>query len=458
MMDQTCDRPGNDEKREPTEVQLRLLELMDDIHSICQKKGLHYILFGKTAGMATSFGHFQGTEYNFEILMPLQDVVELRKYVEENLSDSRAMESWEDNEELRQMIFRFVDKKSLLIDGTVGDYYTKPGVAVTIYVTRPARADDANISAERYIQYLNSTGRKPKYSASDLKKMYEFVRKNGVEAAIREYDDPDIKELTQYAGGLRKGWLRCLFTGKKKTARWVLRKNIELAKKGGKEQIYVTRPGHRFAFSPSLFKKPGTVEFEGHTYHIAGDYEGYMKKMYGASWRTRSTERYYSDTMRLRLICDMDCPYEDYLDFLGEDSQVLHEIALDRRDYTQWSREIHQPLEKRAKHDFIEVRSSVDRIDVWMMIRDRMDEIRKAAETKDIPALKELLEDYLERTDYFYSEKIGFYIDEELFSIASMVWEADGRKDFADKVYELVPDHYRKESVEDYLKQIMLNR
>ena len=451
MMNQTINNSAGGQRREPTKVQQRILELMDDIHEICVKKGLHYILFGKTAGMATAYGHFQEDEYNFEIMMPLLDAVKLRQYVEKNMSDTRAIESWEDNEALRQMVFRFVDKKSLLIDGTVGDYYCKPGVAVTIFVTRPSRADDANISAERYIQYLNSTGRKPKYSASDLKKMYECVQKKGVEAAIEEYHEPRIKEITRFAGGLRKGWIRCALTGKKRTARWILRQNIELAKKGGKEQIYVTRPGHRFAFSPKLYQNPGQVSFEGHTYWVAGDYEGYMKKMYGAKWKTRSVERYISGTERLRLICDTECPYEDYLEFLGEDKPVLKDIIMDRRDYTQWLNEIHSPLEEKALKDFLEIRRSVDRIDVWMMLRDRMEEIRQAGEREDLDSLRVLLEDYLERTDYFYSENIGFYINKELFSLASRLWEADGRTGYAEKVYALVPEHYRQDTVEDYL-------
>ena len=44
-------------------------------------------------------------------------------------------------------------------------------------------------------------------------------------------------------------------------------------------------------------------------------------------------------------------------------------------------------------------------------------------------------------------------IDDELFSYAKMIWESEGKGDYADKVYELVPDLYKKESVEDYLKQ-----
>ena len=453
----TSDNLQDDVYSGPTEVQERLLELMDDIHSICRKEGLHYILFGKTAGMAVTYGHFQGSEYNFEILMPLMDVVKLGQYVDKHMSETRAMESWEDNEELKQMVFRFVDKKSLLIDGTVGDYFTKPGIAVTIFVTRPSRADDANLSAERYIQYLNSTGRKPRYSASDLKKMYEYLQKHGEAAAVREFNEPEIKELTRYAAGLRKGWLRCLLTGKKRTARWVLRRNIELAEKGGKEQIYVTRPGHRFAFSPRLYEHPGTVEFEGHTYQIAGDYEGYMKKMYGERWKTRSAERYLSSTSRLRLICDTDCPYEDYLESLDGDRGTLHEIALDRRDYTQWTKEVHSPLEEVVRLDFLKIRRSVDQLDVWTAISGSMDEVREAAARKDIPALRSLMEDYLERTDYFYFYGIGFYINNELFNAASLVWEADGRQEYAKKVFSLVPEVYRKESVDEYLERCQLN-
>ena len=197
---------------------------------------------------------------------------------------------------------------------------------------------------------------------------------------------------------------------------------------------------------------------EGTTYWVAGDYEGYMKKMYGAKWKTRSVERYLSGTERLRLIWDTECPYEDYLEFLGEDRPVLKEIIMDRRDYTQWMYEVHSPLEKETLMDFLEIRRSVDRIDVWMTLKDRMEEIRDAGNREDTEELRQLLEDYLERTDYFYSENIGFYINSELFSLAAKVWEADGRTGYAEKVYALVPEHYRRESVEDYLNQYLEER
>ena len=44
-------------------------------------------------------------------------------------------------------------------------------------------------------------------------------------------------------------------------------------------------------------------------------------------------------------------------------------------------------------------------------------------------------------------------IDDELFSYAKMVWESQGKKDFAAKVLELVPDLYKEEDVETYLKK-----
>ena len=85
-------------------------------------------------------------------------------------------------------------------------------------------------------------------------------------------------------------------------------------------------------------------------------------------------------------------------------------------------------------------------------IKDRI------ARCEDTEELRQLLEDYLERTDYFYSENIGFYINSELFSLAAKVWEADGRTGYAEKVYALVPEHYRRESVEDYLNQYLEER
>ena len=68
--------------------------------------------------------------------------------------------------------------------------------------------------------------------------------------------------------------------------------------------------------------------------------------------------------------------------------------------------------------------------------------------------MRSILKRYLSRTDQLYELKAGMYIDDEIFGYAKKIWEADGRPDFAEKVYALVPEIYKTETVEDFLESV----
>ncbi|MGN1138410.1 MAG: hypothetical protein ACI4RM_03105, partial [Ruminococcus sp.] len=142
-----------------TNVQERLLLLMDEIKSICEKKNLKYVLANETAGTALKFNSFREDEYFFYILMPFSHIKKLKDYVEKNSKD-RVIESYANNPHLRNFVFRYVDKGTLLIDGNALEYYKHPGVAVTIMPAREYPVSKKVTGCENYIKYVNCNNTK----------------------------------------------------------------------------------------------------------------------------------------------------------------------------------------------------------------------------------------------------------------------------------------------------------
>ncbi|MBR2280981.1 MAG: hypothetical protein IJ903_08710, partial [Ruminococcus sp.] len=74
---------------------------------------------------------------------------------------------------------------------------------------------------------------------------------------------------------------------------------------------------------------------------------------------------------------------------------------------------------------------------------------------------KKLMSKYLSTTQKYVDEKIGFYIDDELFKYARYIWDSEDKPTrvdengntitYAEYVYSLVPDLYKTETPEEYL-------
>ncbi len=434
-----------------TDVQKRLMELMDDIEKICRKCNLHYVLFGRTAILAKNAGKFVDDQYDFDIMMPLAHAMVLKNYTEKNLKKTRAVESWYDNPCLKQMIFRFVDKQSTLWDDVAGHYYSKPGVAITIFVTRTQTLNGKVFGAERYMMAKNNNGGKLPYSVFQLKKMEKAVKEDPVKAAL-DYNEPHIEQIARNTGGLRWGYLRSLYMSDGKILKWVMDKNLAGGKNDGSPNYYMNRRGRWRVFPEDLFDHPEKIPFENLTLRNSARYSEFMEKLYGADWESLGIMNYASGD-RIRVISDCDLPYEDFVAAAEKRGRPMKTMMAEVTAFNVWKNREFRPMEEKVNHTFARVRRSVDRIDVWYKLKGKRKQLKEAAGKGDTKKLAALLNEYLNKTNYYYSQEIGFYIDEELFSYARQVWESQGKKDYASRVLDLVPDLYKEEDVETYLKK-----
>ncbi len=455
-----------------TDVQVKLLNLVDEIADICEKKNLHYVVAGMTAGYVINHKKFDAEQCYFNINMPLKDIVVLEEYVKENLSDKRFIESWRNNQELSMLKFRYVDKNTLLFDGGSTEKHIANGIHVNIFPTREFEPSNEVRGCERYLQ-LESYGQSsyaPWVSVFKLATRVSHVR------IFKRYIMGRIK--LENANYIHKGMLKRRNMTKKEFADFIIDENLkankpftsprfvpeERQKEGEKVTepclAYMTDRGRVVKFPIDLYSNVKKYEFEGRQLNVYSEYEKYFESLYQNGWENKITEE-INGTDRSTVIYDAEIGYAEYGEYIKDDKVTLWDIADNKKAYNAWMGKYYNPAVNKAWHTFMRARRGVERIDVWYRLRDKREALREAYDSGDNAKLRKLMKGYLSTSDRYTAEKIGFYIDDELFKYATRLWEEEERPGrmrdenpitYAEYVYSLVPDLYKTETPDIYFE------
>ncbi len=420
-----------------TNVQKRLLLLMDEIKSICEKKNLKYVLANETCATAQYFNGFNAYEYAFYILMPLSHIKVLKDYVEKNSKD-RIIESYSNNSRLRNFVFRYVDKGTLLIDGNSLEYYKHPGVAVTILPAREYPVSKKVIGCENYLKYVNATNKKSITFVIAKKIMNKLFGKHKC-----YFDNYSLTHYIYY------GRFKSIFGSFEKTAKFVEDENFKASQNKYDGYHFITANNKTVKLPKDFFDNIKTVEFEDRVYNLSNKYQKYLKDLFGDNWRNYSVRK-VNGTENPFVIGELDLPYETYLSFIEKDTDSYSDIVKDRVNNSKWSSRKFKPAEKTAEYNFNCCRRSVDRIDIWCYLKDKREALKTAYDNKDVDALRTLLSNYLAKSEKYIKMDIGLYIDDEILKYAKFVWENSKRPKLADKIYDCTPDLYKEETVDQY--------
>lgn len=385
-----------------TDVQERLLTLTDEIDEICSETGLYYFLADGTAIAAYLKHGYTAEEYEMKLIMPFSDIRSFIKAARKKHRRDREIETPEDNYLMSVPCVRYVDKNSLLVDYSSTNYFRKNGVAVTIFPLFPKLPEDLE---KRIVDMIKKNSRGKKYDPK---------AKPGKE----------VKHIIKDIYALNADRKDCIY--------------------------YIDSKGKTIRVSDddgSMADWSDRKKFFGHSYRVPG--EKYFELRYG----NKISEKHYSPlpgTDRIRVIADCDMPYRQF-DRFTKNGRNPEDMKRSRRSYISWKKSRHDPMMRKTMHVLDQVKRSRDRIDVWISLKDKRDALKQAESDGNIKKLKKLMKTYLKDTDLYYKHEIGFYIDDELFSYAKEIWKADGRPDdYADSVYDLVPDIYKHETPDDY--------
>ena len=420
-----------------TKVQERLLLLMDEIKNICEKENLKYVLANETCATARKFNGFNAEEYAFYILMPLSHIKKLKDYVEKNSKD-RVVESYSNNPYLKNFLFRYVDRGTLLIDGNSLEYYKHPGVAVTILPAREYPASKKVKGCENYLKYVYSTNRKSFTFVVAKKIMNKLFGKHKC-----YFYNNSLSDYMYY------GRFKSLFGSFEKTAKYVENENFKASQNKYDGYRYVTSGNKIVKLPKDFFDSIDSVSFEDRSYNASNNYKKYLKDLFGENWRTYSVRK-INGTENPFVIAELDLPYETYLSAIKNDKDSYFDIVKDRVNNRNWVSHKFNPAEKTAEYNFNCCRRSVDRIDIWCNLKDKREALKTAYDNKDIDALRNLLKNYLYKCEKYIKMDIGLYIDDEILKYAKLVWENSKRPKLADRIYDCTPDLYKNETVDQY--------
>ena len=456
-----------------TQVQERILTLFDEIVSICEKENLRYIVSNESARYVLDHKRFEDEQCYFKLMMTLTDIEKLEKYVAKNLSDTREIESWRDNYRLQHFKFRYCDKNSLLFDGGSSEHKNSYGVSITIYPIREFEPGNDVRGAERFL-VLDNFGQGSQALWIVFYKMLSRV------TGLRRFKARIMKKIKlDNSNYLHLGWMKARKMSRQELGKYIVEENIKATKpytsnrfipeeklqkdETLRENCYAYMDGRAnvIKFPIDLFDKVKTTEFEGRQMMVYEDEELYFSQLYGNNWRVKSRTE-IGGTDRATVIWDVDMPYREFLDCISDDEYTLDELIDYKLEYNNWMGNVYNMTVNPTVRTFNRARRSVDRIDIWYKLRNKRDDLRKAYEEDNLKKLKSLMKPYLSASDRYYADKIGFYIDDELFKYAKKIWESEERPNgrdeegneisYAQTVYNLVPEIYLTETPESYLK------
>jgi hypothetical protein len=440
-----------------TDIQERLLLLMDEIKDICQKENLHYVLANKTAYVAYKYGEFIDSTLSEKIFMPLSDIYKFKAYVEKNCSENRVIECWDNNSDLKRMKFRYVDKGTLLFNGKNLEHIKYPGISVAILPIREKAVSHKVIGCEHYVQAVNND---TKIGLAKFLAKKVFLKVFGYSFMAKLFHIKKMKSHNNY--GLHWGIIKSYTKSKEEIISWV--EDRVMLKDGEKPSYYwyLNPKGRSFEMPMDLFTNTKEAKLEGHSYNIYGDCESLFLTVYGEKWQDKynDDDTDEADSDRITVIAECDLPYEEYLKYIEGKGPTLNEIADNKKNYNTFMSKYYNPKERRVMKKYYEVKRSVERIDVWSRLKPKREALKVAYNEKNVPELQKLLKEYLTKTDFYFKKGIAFYIDDEILNCAKLVWESENRPtykigdvedaSFADKIYSLVPDLYKTETVDQY--------
>ncbi len=449
-----------------TEVQERMLLLMDEIKDICVKESLRYVLGKKTAVTAFKFGKFIDNMSSAILFMPLSDIYKLKAYIDKNCADSRIIECWDNNAELKRMKFRYVDKGSLLYDGQNVEHVKCLGINVLILPIMEKKVSKKVKGCENYIIALNNNNN-PRLLKIIAKEIYYKIFSFSFMSKL--FHTNIVKNPNEV--GIHYGALKSITKSKEAIIKYI-KDNLTLKDNEKPSHYWLRNPkGYMIDCPMDLFDNTQEVELEGHKYLIYAKAEEYFKGFYGGKLggdiNLQNAGQDDCDDIidcpdRITLIVECDLPYDEYLDYIKEKGPSISEIADNKKKYNDFMSKYYIPMEKKYMKKYYEIKRCVERIDVWSRLKSKRGELKEAYDKKDISKLEVLLKEYLKKTDFYLNKGVAFYIDDEIFKYARLVWESENRPirkkadgqviTFADNIYNRVPELYKNETVDQYFE------
>lgn len=395
-----------------TETQKVLCTLLDEIDELCKENNLDYFLGYETALHAYRSHKFENPTAYITILMPLKDILELRKAIQKENRSDRELDSIYDNDFYPNLTFRYSDKNSLYLNlkesRDIG--FKSHGLFIKICVLRRHHKN-----LKRFIMRFFEYGWV--YSNPDY---YSGVFHRKVIKKIGGF-------LIKVSRPLYKKILIRLFED--------TQKNISYNEK----LIFRAMYGKVTRFPEDTFSTKQLIEFEGRKYPIPSNADKYFSAIYHSKW-----EKHYFKNKSVRddFIIDPKLPYSEYFKYIDENniSLDLKESNLREKKARYEARITNKPVNAAWKY----VLRTGARFKMWEKYMPLKNKIIELYNSKNWDELRNILKDYNDVILEFNEQKMTVFFDREIFDIYKELLVYDGYEELAEKLEQRIPECHLK--------------
>lgn len=391
-------------------IQNKVINLLQEIHDICEQLNISYILGGTTAEEAALFGMLPNGRYTATVYMTLKDFVQFREYVNSNRTEDRVVEGMDNNSRFPGFYFHYVDKNTTYYNYNYGDSYKCNGIHVKITILK-------KFSNSKKIKKLIQKEKSFSFNC------YKYNRKLSAKNRCRKF----------FMG------IRLLF------ARRSIATNIyNKSMKAYMEDIsFVMNYGILDGKKAKLIKYPsylltGRTEAElcGHTFYVPQNIEMHIKLIMGRKPLEKLPEQINNTTV---VVSDI-IPYEEYMTDMKERSRIAKLRQSIRRND-----KMHGAVTYFIRKDWKIMECVNARLDLIKEYLPLKEQLIEAYHKGDFEKLTELLVNYDEQARQHLSQTgMSIYFDKEIFDIY-LVWlgKNHGAK-IASKMRKSVPEEWKK--------------
>lgn len=395
-----------------TEIQERMIELLDEIDDACKQNDLKYWLAGANALEGYLHQAFESKVRSLSIYMTLPDALKLQEYLLNQKRDDREVESLYTNDDFPNLMIKYCNTNTLYINLSRNSGIKCMGMAVTIIILRKEQGG-----------------------------IREFVSRVMENGWIYNYEDFPTAHLSEK----RKRIMGITAFGIRHFKKQYKNLMLHLLENGQRKVQYADelyrkpfgKPIRRF--KGNLFNETQFIEIEGKQYPIPKDVDKFFNSLYGLRWKMKEFKQ---DTVGENIIVDPNLPYKTYFEFLGKNN-INFSYHKERLEYAELKKLLgkqNKPIRK--AWNFV-LRTGA-RIAMWEKYMPQKEIIKELRTNEKWNELKEIFAEYDEVVQKNYRNGLGVCFDKEIFEIYQDMLVHYGEVAFSERLKTLIPECHWK--------------
>ena len=288
------------------DLQQKMLDMVCEIDTICQKHKISYCLFAGSGLGAERHKGFIPWDDDADIIMTLENYEKFLEVFDQEAIENRVLNCLEKNTDYPFTYARYVDTQTTAIQRHTAFGGCDPGVKIDIFVVVPTDDDPKKAEQHRleilaFSETICPYGFMFPFRAEGFAKAYAAEQKLYKKLGRKKYILKRLNELKYHA--------------KKKTGHYAL---------------FNAMMTDSFVLPADFFEDPIYVPFENTKLMVSKKNTAFCKELFSEGWINKPQGSY--DRAHTYLL-DLEKPYQEYLDLLWEkyDYHKAEKTASDRR-------------------------------------------------------------------------------------------------------------------------------